>query len=541
MKKLRPVSLVLLLLSPFLLGTSPLTDSLLGALDSAEMTVEEVAEVHRTLGLEFFYQDNLAQAMKHNQMALKLYEELGDEPGLATVRMNIGNIYSMGGEQAEALDWFLASLSAFEAEGDSMSVAIVYSNMGLAMRRMGNMEKAIEYYQMGLAKAPPNPGLRAQFLINIGSYYNISDSFATALDYYQQSLELFQEVDSEVGIAKAMLNIGASLNDLGEWDAAMPYHLKADSMLLALELPRSRAICLLNMADLFENKGQLDSAIHYNRMGLTITREVSRTDMELEALQELRDLARQQDRFQLALLYGDTISSVKDSLQFQATEAAIEKVENLNSLRQFKEKDESEIKLLEEQNRTASYRLAFFIGLALLVILGIAFWGYRTRTQKLVIGKELNKTKEQSERLQDELEYKNRELIQFAAYIVNKNQFLRSVKEMIESREGTSGEKLQNIKALIRDNLNLDRERKEFELRIQQINQSFFFKLTQEFPDLTEKDRRLASLVFLELSSKEIADIFNITVGSVEKSRHRLRKKLGLNSGESLTAFLKGL
>ena len=71
------------------------------------------------------------------------------------------------------------------------------------------------------------------------------------------------------------------------------------------------------------------------------------------------------------------------------------------------------------------------------------------------------------------------------------------------------------------------------------ILENFLFKIKEKYPLLTNKDVQLAVQVKLKLSSKEIANINNITLNSVEIGRHRLRKKLGLNTKDNLVRFLE--
>jgi len=66
-------------------------------------------------------------------------------------------------------------------------------------------------------------------------------------------------------------------------------------------------------------------------------------------------------------------------------------------------------------------------------------------------------------------------------------------------------------------------------------------RLLNRFPDLSENEQRLAALIRLNLSSKEIASILNISTKSVEINRHRLRKKMRLKRKENLTEIVNKL
>jgi len=71
------------------------------------------------------------------------------------------------------------------------------------------------------------------------------------------------------------------------------------------------------------------------------------------------------------------------------------------------------------------------------------------------------------------------------------------------------------------------------------VHDAFFRELTTLCPTLTPSELKTASLLKLNLSSKEIADILTVSVASVEIYRHRLRRKLQIPHGTGLTAFFQ--
>ena len=86
--------------------------------------------------------------------------------------------------------------------------------------------------------------------------------------------------------------------------------------------------------------------------------------------------------------------------------------------------------------------------------------------------------------------------------------------------------------------LNIDKERKTFYLYVEETNSDFFLKLERNFPALTLKEKQLAALLRLNLSSKDIAHLQNISAKSVEMNRYRLRQKMNLETGDSLTELI---
>jgi DNA-binding CsgD family transcriptional regulator len=131
-----------------------------------------------------------------------------------------------------------------------------------------------------------------------------------------------------------------------------------------------------------------------------------------------------------------------------------------------------------------------------------------------------------------------------ALSIIQKNQFLEKLKIKIDkiiSKPEVKAEELITLKRLIIDNLSIDKEREKFNFYVNELNADFYLRLVNRFPDLSENEQRLAALIRLNLSSKEIASILNISTKSVEVNRHRLRKKIRLKREENLTEIISKL
>jgi DNA-binding CsgD family transcriptional regulator len=133
----------------------------------------------------------------------------------------------------------------------------------------------------------------------------------------------------------------------------------------------------------------------------------------------------------------------------------------------------------------------------------------------------------------------------FALHIVQKNDFLQLVKEDLKEiknkHDDEKSVKINELLLKINQNLRMSKELEEFQKNADQVNQEFFEKLTDKYPKLTENEKRLSALLRLNLSSKEIATLNNISVKAVEMGRYRLRKKINLETNEVLTEFLRNL
>ena len=130
--------------------------------------------------------------------------------------------------------------------------------------------------------------------------------------------------------------------------------------------------------------------------------------------------------------------------------------------------------------------------------------------------------------------------------IIHKNEFLNNLKTevvKIKSRvnEHESRMELNKLSLMITQDLSIDRDREKFQMHINEQNSKFIHQLSESFPTMTDNEKRLASMLRLNLSSKEIASILNISPKSVEMNRYRLRKKLKVDPKVSLSDFIREL
>lgn len=152
----------------------------------------------------------------------------------------------------------------------------------------------------------------------------------------------------------------------------------------------------------------------------------------------------------------------------------------------------------------------------------------------------------QTEKLQAELASKNRELANSAMTLVYKNELLQKLSGEITKLKDESGKKLsedqtRKIQKVINDGMNDERDWNLFENSFNEAHESFFKKLKAQHPDLVPNDLKLCAYLRMNMSSKEMSSLLNISLRGVEIRRYRLRKKLEVPHDKNLTEFLMEL
>lgn len=206
--------------------------------------------------------------------------------------------------------------------------------------------------------------------------------------------------------------------------------------------------------------------------------------------------------------------------------------------------------------------------LYVLLTLAIIYYGYyraRRYRRYLIASKELELRRQrqhyeeestlkehrieklQNEKMKIELDSKKSELLMSRMNNVRKNEMLQEIRKTAVSISSSINEenlvsirrKVVRLIGQIDTNIEHDDDLEAFQDSFDMVHHNFLTLLKKHYPELTHKDRMLCAYIHMNLLSKEIAPLLNISVRGVEISRYRLRKKLHLQEGENLTDFLQ--
>lgn len=166
--------------------------------------------------------------------------------------------------------------------------------------------------------------------------------------------------------------------------------------------------------------------------------------------------------------------------------------------------------------------------------------------QKAIVDMEIKVIQNENANLHKRLEIKRKDLINNALWIGQQRDFLEDIYSDIHELRGldeitTIKEGIFSIEKKIMEKKAFSHEMNELYSQVEILHKDYSVILHERFPDLTEQERRLATLLRLGFSTKELASIMSITPKSVEVCRYRLRKKMNLKRDENLIQFIKSL
>lgn len=139
--------------------------------------------------------------------------------------------------------------------------------------------------------------------------------------------------------------------------------------------------------------------------------------------------------------------------------------------------------------------------------------------------------------LETEVETKNSKLMFSTVQMAHKKEILTGIKQQLEKSKDNPKE-MRQVKRMLNQELEGEDYWNEFNLYFEQIDKSFVKKIQKKHPKLTSNDLRLCSLIRLNLNTKEIASLLNISGRGIEQARYRLKKRLELETGEDLVKYI---
>lgn len=154
------------------------------------------------------------------------------------------------------------------------------------------------------------------------------------------------------------------------------------------------------------------------------------------------------------------------------------------------------------------------------------------------------------EQLEQEMEQMRHDFSDMASSLIHKDELLceilvklDEISELPGSDSGRSAvsRQLARLRQIIERNIGQEKDDVEIAGNVDAVYAGFTRKLVARHPNLSESDRRLCRYILMGLSSKEIAPLVNVSYKSVEMARYRVRKKIGLGSGDSLANYLMKL
>lgn len=459
-----------------------------------------LAAIYTSIAKMYFSKDVVDVALDYYQKAHTIYKEQNNLPELSKTENNLAIIYAQGNNEKKALKYFQNVYAYQEKKNDSVQLVKILNNMGT---------------------------------IYLNSYIDSS------LYYYKKAHIIANKINDNLIKAYVYTNLGRAYYTKKDSLKAKQYFNKA---ILSTKLPIENAVkafIFKTVAEYFYLNKQNDSAIFYASKSFSLNEANFYNFLNQNTASILYKAHINIEDYKKAVYYFEKYNNIRDSLNVE------EKAVNVERLKLEQEyKTRSKIQSLNEEKKRFKYYvigLILVIGILILLILLIK---YRNRIIKNRLEKTILKARQQE--LKQNLDAKNKVLIGKAMTEMHRTDIIKDIlKDLKQIKlKAIKKETQQAIELILRrlqKDLNTDIWQ-EFEVSFEQVHKSFYDELNKNHPDLTPRDRRLCSLLYLDLTTKEISQITGQSFKSVENSRTRLRKKLNLtNEKVNLSTYLNSL
>ncbi|NET34877.1 MAG: tetratricopeptide repeat protein [Cyanothece sp. SIO1E1] len=497
-----------------------------------QYTIRE-AHANRYLGYGYDVQGKSDTAITFMEAALELYEKENDFRGVATINGAIGTIHAINDEFEIAILKMLGALDAYRELGNNYSIAIMYNNIGNIYFEQGIFDKAIDYYIDSIASFKqsrnqsriilPYSGIASVFEkigdLDQAEYYN-ELGIETALENNdQRSLGYMYEVAGNIELKR------------DAFESARSYYQEAADIFNRLQNSNKYIDVVQSIARLDYQLNDFSSARRNLEIALNAieTGAVENSRLQEHLLESFARVEQQLGNYSTGLESALMAKELADSLNEQDTAVRVAEIESNYEA----EKRDNEILILTYENQAAQLKMIISIifGVAIILVLSIFYW-------------ESSKRKA----LQKKLEIKSiqRELEQYGILLNEKNTYLTKVverlNEMSSDMKTTEAKKnLYNLTDSLKQNISVSESEEVMFKKIEQVNTGFFSALRRHSEELSSSEKRLASLVQMDLSSKDIANILHINPKSVNQAKYRLKKKLNINPEIDLKEYLNTL
>ncbi|KAA1242995.1 tetratricopeptide repeat protein [Aquimarina sp. RZ0] len=492
----------------------------------------------------------------------------------AVIRHNVGILDHYQGNSSSATEIMKTNIPVFKKYKDTLHLANAYLMKGKIAISDGYYNIALKetYSALKLRRSGKDDFRIAEDLLQIGIIYQSTDEHEKAIEILNESAQLYDKTDSDQSRAQALNYMGVSNIKLKNYEHAEENLKNALLISEKLDYKANIARVYFNWGNLELVRKNLPEAIVFFERSLTVWKSIGSPNNEsnnlfyigktylaqkkylqsinylnqsiaiAESTNDVEILRKAYLEKSLALegqnKYKESLFSYKKNKVLNDSIFTIERTNATQELKIIFETEkkeqqialqEKEIVLLEQKAKVSNLqRLLMGIGL-LLAILG--FYALRQKMKRNNLEKE---------KVDNELAFKKKELTTHALHLAKKNEVLEGLKQKAReyktSSTGQSG--YQQLIRTINFDLQDENNWENFSKYFHEVHKGFNSKAQQKYPQITTNDLRLMALLKMNLSSKEIANILNISVPGIKKARNRLRKKLGISPKESLEALI---
>ncbi|MBI1835700.1 MAG: tetratricopeptide repeat protein [Flavobacteriia bacterium] len=517
-----------------------------------------------------------------------LFSQDGNKNNIPFLQKEIANCYYRQ-DYLKGIQKSIQLIKYCEKIGNRKEIASAYETLGIIYSDLGDFKKSINYYHKALLLIDSTKQSKIYYsiLLNIGTTLMDASNYHDAKIYLSKSLTYFQKTKplSYSHLIASYTNLAITYQNLHQLNKAYSSNLKAINIAEKHHLLDQFCGPLINMGDiLLEQKkyheayqSYKDAQFYFDKLkdkrgyyqaiiGISnVLIQTSKQEKAIPLLLEAKTYFTKINDFKditicykmLSQTYAQTKNyklayyNKKSELIFQTQLTNQENFQTISNMQlqykifQSNQSLNAKSKLIQKEKKISTL---LYIILALLIICIVIIVQLFRKKQTVLKDKTVAIEKSavnQKSDFDQKLSSKDKELEIFALHIVQKNDFIEQIKEELKSLKKINSEEVKNkinpILLKLNSSVKKDKELDLFLKRVEEVNANFYQLLLSKFPDLTSKERKLCALIKLNLTSKDISTLTNVSIGAVTMARYRLRSKINIEKDENLAAFFQKL
>lgn len=516
------------------------------------------------VGFEAMDNGNYPKALEYLTRAQLMAEKQNMYSQIFETKNNIGIIYYTLGEYGEALNYYLDCYTIAIKHLNAKKEMSVLNNIAVLYSVENNFVKGEEYFKRAydIAKRENDHLKIGHYAINLARVANKTGKLELGRKYVHEALRYLKKENKLLLQTKITLAENLLLSGNTKLAKQILFELYPITQKEIIKENNRELLSQLSHAYFIEKKQ--DSAIYYLNVALKDNNDL---ESKGQLFAKLSEIYADENDYRQALIMTDSMIISKDSLA---------KVKNVKLLENNKVKFEIlnyKNELNSKEQRLSNERKIFFTAIGtILILLFFVYRLYRNRAVKqeqqkliakreqeitsleleneksvhLLLEKQLKENETEAllelEKLKNEIEQKNRKLSARALYLSGRNEMIEVIVNSLSGLPEISKNNIlkTQIKTL-KEHLKTDSEWDNFITHFEEVNQGLLHALKEKHPDLTSNDIRFICYVYMNLSSKEICSIFNITQEACRKRKERISKKMNLDENVSLYEYLSKL
>lgn len=505
---------------------------------AAESVDSKLSVVYRKLATRNYEREDLSKAYGYIQQSLFYARRMADELEVARSSNLLGYIYLYWDNYSRSLDAFLSAERISQRLGEEEIQVVSLHGIARNYTYLKNIPKAMEYNRKGLAIASANQWTAKVngFANNASNIFLQLEQYDSALYYLNLYLELSRQLGDNRSEVYALNNIGEHYVRLKDYSLAMHYLDLAEQANSILNDAQASSAILGNKALVYKERGEMERALEFLSQSNQISLEKGMQRFTLDNYKSISEVYAGMGNHQQALVYLNKYIELKEGMFSTDRQRQISEMVQAYEKAELLRQDE----IFLQRHRTQ--RLLLILSLALvvlsLVVIGLLINSYRLR---------IRLHKRLSSELSEAIDKKNRELITALMYKGRMREVSQKAGEIMaemEKGEGTSEgttEGMLRLKKLIAEMESSGEEWESIQGHFNEVHPDFFRKLVELSNDLTQYDLKHCAYIKMNLTTKEIGRILNISERSVQTARYRIKKKLELGQDTDLIHMLQNL